>query len=279
MVYWNWKVTRDGTIRFSLILLALSFSYQNLAWLNSHFLPQIPVGYILLGVSGIFTLRHIYRTFRWYRIWLNGKRYQKYEMLIAHICLYLVVISVVLSVPISIAGRVSEISIINSLSDDTNNITDDTNSITDELIAQSIPTEPLLEDSNYIPTSPINRRSLEMDDYRITYFLMDGDREYNKITNIQFENTNVNTPALEEITITNISARYRDGREIYGLHTPILPTTFILEPYEKYPVSVLFRSLDTTIESNIEMTITHHLREYNGMPATTSITDVIILKP
>lgn len=272
MVYWHWNITRDGAIRFSLILLLFSFSYQNFTWLNSHFLPLIPVGYILLGISGVFVIRHIYRTIRWYRIWLNGKRHQKYEKLSIHICLYLVIISVFLSVPMSIDGKINEMSIVNLLPDQTT-------SITDELIAQSMPTEPLLEDSAYIPTSPINRRSLEMDGYRITYFLMDGDHEYNKITHIQFENTNVNTSALEEITITNISVRYGNGREIYGIHTPILPTTFILEPHEKYPVNVLFRSLDTTIESNIEMTIIHHLREHDGTAATTSITDVIILKP
>jgi len=102
MVQWNWRITRDGAIRFSLILLTLSFSYHNIAWLNSLFLPQLPVGYILFGFAGIFTLRHVYRTFRWYRTWLNGKRYQKYEKLIMHICLYLIVISVVLSIPTTI---------------------------------------------------------------------------------------------------------------------------------------------------------------------------------
>jgi len=105
MVHWSWQITRDGAIRFSLILLTLSFSYHNLAWLNSLFLPQLPVGYILFGVSGIFVLRHIYRTLRWYSIWLNGKRYQKYEKLIMHVCLYLVVISVVLSVPVNVNGK------------------------------------------------------------------------------------------------------------------------------------------------------------------------------
>lgn len=102
MVYWHWNITRDGAIRFSLILLLFSLSYQNFTWLNSHFLPLIPVGYILLGISSVFVLRHIYRTIRWYRIWLNGKRHQKYEKLAIHICLYLVIMSVVLSIPMSI---------------------------------------------------------------------------------------------------------------------------------------------------------------------------------
>lgn len=105
VVYWNWQITRDGALRFSLILLSLSFSYQNLTWLNSHFLSWLPVGYILFGTSIIFTMRHIYRTLRWYNTWLNGKRYQKYEKLAMHICLYLVVISIVLSIPISIDGK------------------------------------------------------------------------------------------------------------------------------------------------------------------------------
>lgn len=110
MVYWHWNITRDGAIRFSLILLLFSFSYQNFTWLNSYFLPLIPVGYILLGISSVFVLRHIYRTIRWYRVWLNGKRHQKYEKLAIHICLYLVIMSVILSIPISIDDSPTTIS-------------------------------------------------------------------------------------------------------------------------------------------------------------------------
>ncbi|AKB54927.1 MULTISPECIES: hypothetical protein [Methanosarcina] len=98
-VYWNWKLTRDGAIRFGLMLMVFSIVYQNVAWLNSKFLPQLPVGYILLIYFGIFIIRHVYRVLKWYSVWFKYGTRQKLENFIVHLCIYFIVISVALSVP------------------------------------------------------------------------------------------------------------------------------------------------------------------------------------
>lgn len=90
---------RDGAIRFGLMLMVFSIISQNILWLNSKFLSQLPVGYILLICFGIFIIRHVCRTLKWYSVWLKYGTKQKLEKLLIHICLYLIVISVALSVP------------------------------------------------------------------------------------------------------------------------------------------------------------------------------------
>src|SRR5574344_770547 len=102
MIKWNWIAVQKGLAQYSLLLSIFSFSYQNLIWLNSHFLSWLPIGHILLGGSGIFIILHLNRTLRWFAVWLNGKRYQKYEKLFIHICLYLIITSIVLSIPMTI---------------------------------------------------------------------------------------------------------------------------------------------------------------------------------
>lgn len=103
-VYWNWDLARDGVIRFGAMLFATSYIYRHILWFNSTFLPQIPVGYILLVVLGLFVCRHVYRTLRWYHIWLEHGEYhyrgsqQKYENLVIHACVYLVIASISLSI-------------------------------------------------------------------------------------------------------------------------------------------------------------------------------------
>lgn len=96
MVHWNWQLTRNGAVRLGLMLLSFSFVYQNLSWLN--FLTQFQVGSILLSVFGIFIIRHIYRTLKWYYIWVKHKK--KLKNLIIHFCLYLIVFSITLSAPL-----------------------------------------------------------------------------------------------------------------------------------------------------------------------------------
>ncbi|MCE5227081.1 MAG: hypothetical protein LLG05_14645 [Porphyromonadaceae bacterium] len=98
-VYWNWQLTKDGAIRFGLMLMVFSIVYQNVTWLNSIFLSQIPVGYILLICFGIFIIRHVYRVLKWYSVWLKYGKRQKLENFIVHVCIYLIVVSIALSVP------------------------------------------------------------------------------------------------------------------------------------------------------------------------------------
>jgi len=101
MVYWNWKLTRNGAVRFGLLLLLFSFVFQNLALINTMFLLQFPAGDILLLVIGIFLLRHVYRVLKWYELWLKYGRKKIWNILV-HLCIYLIVLSVVLSFPLDL---------------------------------------------------------------------------------------------------------------------------------------------------------------------------------
>lgn len=99
-MYWNWNKTFGGMSRLGFMLLSFSFVTQNEAMLNDGFLPQIPVGFILLFVIAIFILRHIFRTLEWYSICLKTKRYRVNVLI--HFCLYMIVFSIVLSIPTSL---------------------------------------------------------------------------------------------------------------------------------------------------------------------------------
>jgi|GEM_PF-948685 len=101
MIYWNWKFTRNGALRFGLLLLLFSLVFQNLALINAKFLPQLPAGDILLLVIGIFLLRHVYRVLKWYELWYKYGRKTIWNIVI-HLCIYLIVLSVVLSFPLDL---------------------------------------------------------------------------------------------------------------------------------------------------------------------------------
>lgn len=98
---WDWKKTLGGMFSLSLMLLSFSFVYQNQILLNKLFLPQIPVGYLLLFGFGILISYHIYRTLKWYHECIKAKRYR--INLIVHICLYLTVFSIALSIPMALS--------------------------------------------------------------------------------------------------------------------------------------------------------------------------------
>jgi hypothetical protein len=97
---WDWKKTLSGMFKLSFLLLSFLFVYQNQILLNQYFLPQIPVGYLLLFGFGILILYHIYRTLKWYHECIKAKRY--IINLIVHICLYLTVFSIALSIPMAL---------------------------------------------------------------------------------------------------------------------------------------------------------------------------------
>lgn len=101
MVYWNWKLTRNGAVIFGLLLLLFSFVFQNLALINAKFLPQLPVGDTLLLAIGIFLLLHIYRILKWYKVWFKYEGKTIWNVVV-HLCIYLIVISVVLSFPLDL---------------------------------------------------------------------------------------------------------------------------------------------------------------------------------
>ncbi len=97
---WDWNKTFIGMFRLGLMVLSFSFVIQNEVMLNDEFLPQIPVGFILVFVIGFFILRHILRTFKWYSSCCKTKRYQ--TNVIVHFCLYLILFSIVLSIPVTL---------------------------------------------------------------------------------------------------------------------------------------------------------------------------------
>lgn len=99
-MYWDWRKTIGGMLRIGIMLLCFSSVFQNRILLNKEFLPQLPVGFILLFLFGILILRHICRTLRWYSFWL--KKRKNFGNVILHSCLYLIVISLVLSISISL---------------------------------------------------------------------------------------------------------------------------------------------------------------------------------
>lgn len=104
-MYWDWNKTFGGMFRLGLMLLSFSFVVQNEEMLNNAFLPQIPVGLILIVVLGLFILRHIFRTLEWYSSCFKSKRYR--VNVFVHFCLYLIVFSIALSTPVALASNPS----------------------------------------------------------------------------------------------------------------------------------------------------------------------------
>jgi hypothetical protein len=99
-MYWNWNKVLGGMLRFGLMFLSFSFVVQNESLLNNSFLKQLPVGFILLLIIGIFILRHAYRTLKWYLACFKAKRYRTNVFI--HFCLYLIVFSIALSIPVAL---------------------------------------------------------------------------------------------------------------------------------------------------------------------------------
>jgi hypothetical protein len=59
---WSWIKTLGGLFEFSFLLLSFSFVVQNESVLNKSFFSQLPVGFILFIIIGIFILLHVYKT-------------------------------------------------------------------------------------------------------------------------------------------------------------------------------------------------------------------------
>jgi len=88
-------------VRFGLLLLLFSFVFQNLALINAKFLSQFPLGDLLLLAIGVFLLRHVYRVLKWYKVWFKYGRKTIWNVIV-HLCIYLIVFSVVLSFPLDL---------------------------------------------------------------------------------------------------------------------------------------------------------------------------------
>lgn len=104
---WNWNETFRGIIPFIVLLLVFILFYQNVDKINNTFIPSIPVGLISLVIIGILLAHHIYKVFKWYLIWVTSTK--RFEKVIIHFCLYLIVISIVFSFPSSLGPVINQI--------------------------------------------------------------------------------------------------------------------------------------------------------------------------
>jgi uncharacterized protein YkwD len=96
-LYWNWKWIYRNWFIFGLWILIIQFVLQNLQKFNDSFLPQIPVGNILLFALGILILKHMSGIIKWWREYFN--RYHETTNIILDVCGYLIILSVILSIP------------------------------------------------------------------------------------------------------------------------------------------------------------------------------------
>jgi hypothetical protein len=99
-MYWSWIKTLSGLLEFSFLVLSFSFVVHNESVINKSFFSQLPVGLILLIIIGIFILRHAYKMLKWYFICFKAKRYRINVFI--HFCLYLIVFSIALSIPVDL---------------------------------------------------------------------------------------------------------------------------------------------------------------------------------
>ncbi len=104
---WNWNKTLKGLLQISILVFLFSIVYQNNNKINSVFLSAIPVGTLLLLIVGILIVRHLYQVSKWYNLWIKSNSHFKYGNLMIHICLYLIAVSVVMSVSSSFVTSVS----------------------------------------------------------------------------------------------------------------------------------------------------------------------------
>jgi len=230
MAYWNWRLVRDGAIRLGLMLLSFSFVFQNISWLNAKFLPQLPVGFILLFVIGIFILRHIYKTLKWYSIWLKQK--WKLENLIIHFCLYLIIFSVVLSIPLSLGNPSSLGSIDISL----DNLIPSYNST-------SQPQQPQI---NTVYEDGYSVKA-------INTYKFDGPKAGG--VNLLFTNTGSD---IEEFTIYSASIVYENGLEVQSPYNKQWnQISFKLSPNANHEALIPFDSIDGNAKPTLNVLVYH----------------------
>ncbi len=96
---WIWKWTYINWFKFGLSILLVQFVLQNLQNINNLFSSQIPVGGILIFALGIFILKHMYGIVMW---WIEYFDRYPATNLIIDVCGYLIILSVIISIPLSI---------------------------------------------------------------------------------------------------------------------------------------------------------------------------------
>ncbi len=83
-------------VKIAVLLVILALIYNSLDTLNSAFLENLPVGYLSFTVVAILIIHHLYKMLRWNYNWLRLTG--RWEKTLIHVCLYLIIFSVVFSV-------------------------------------------------------------------------------------------------------------------------------------------------------------------------------------
>ena len=97
-MHWNWSQTYQNWFIFGILISLSWFVYQNLWYINTMFISQIPVGTIILFVLVMITLKHMYEIVVYWRLYLDERH--KATNIIIDICGYLVILSIILSISI-----------------------------------------------------------------------------------------------------------------------------------------------------------------------------------
>lgn len=99
---WNWNKTFTGLFQISLLVFGFSIVFQNLSFLNSIH-PYIPAGLLMEIILGIAIIDHFYKVVKWYLAWTKYSydNHKRIGNIIIHLCLYLIVIAIALSIPIN----------------------------------------------------------------------------------------------------------------------------------------------------------------------------------
>lgn len=102
---WNWNRTFTGVFKISLLVFGFSIVFQNLSFLNSIH-PYIPVGLLMVIILGIAIIDHVYKVVKWYLAWTKHSydNHKRIGNIIIHLCLYLIVIAIALSIPINFSS-------------------------------------------------------------------------------------------------------------------------------------------------------------------------------
>lgn len=232
VVCWSWKLTRDGAIRFGLMLVLFSIAYQNVAWLNSTFLSQIPVGYILLICFGMFIIRHVYRTLKWYSVWLRYGIKHKFENFFMHLCLYLITVSIALSAPsLNMPGTATAITA-TQVNEKALMIEYKVPEL-DSVIPDSKDFEPIKESGPKLTSSTLwtnyNTYAVGGDGHTIKLMQNSSARDptYQEVLNfLQADQTDKNSYIVGEFVCADFAEKVQNNAEIAGYNCAFVDVTF-----------------------------------------------------
>jgi hypothetical protein len=92
---WDWGKSVKHLSIFAVYLVTLVFVWRHIIEINSMFLKVLPVGYILLLVIVALLVDNLYSTVKYDKHWII--KTHCYKEIILQLCLYLIVLSIILS--------------------------------------------------------------------------------------------------------------------------------------------------------------------------------------